>query len=64
MRFHTTLLFTLVSYSALLVANQVSVEVIPENKAIKDNIEAYIGTFEDQDTPTLLRLQTVVKNKP
>ncbi len=63
MRFHTTLLFTLVSYSAVLVANQVSTEVIPENKAIKDNIEAYIGTFEDQDTPTLLRLQTVVKKQ-
>lgn len=53
----------LIGYSAVTYANQIVVEVVPENKAVKDNIEAYIGNFEDQNIATLLRLQSVVKEK-
>lgn len=63
MHFKISLLTTLISYSVVIHANQVVVEVIPDNKAVKDNIEAYIGSFEDQNIATLLRLQSVIKEK-
>lgn len=53
----------LMGYASTSLANQVSVVVTPQNKAIKDNIEAYIGTYNDQDIQSLFRLQNTVKQQ-
>lgn len=63
MRLYRSIYFLLliITYPSIcLAANQISVEVKPENKAVKDNIEAYIGSFENEDLHTLVRLQPVV----
>ena len=63
MRLTTSFIILFISYTSASLANQVSIEVIPENKTIKDNIEAYIGNYENQDIRALFRLQSTAKQE-
>lgn len=63
MRVYLCHALTIFSCSSILAANQVIVEVSPANNAVKNNIEAYIGEFENQTSDSLLRLQTSAKEQ-
>lgn len=59
---HFIIIFLSFSYLHILVANQIVVKLTPENKAVQQNIEAYIGSYEQLDRLALQRLQkTVIK---
>lgn len=63
MRLTSSFTLLLITYVSASLANQVNVEVIPENKAVQDNIEAYIGVYNDQDIRSLFRLQNTVRQQ-
>lgn len=60
---YSILLLLLFVSTSTWAVNQVTVSVSPENKEVKENIENYIGNYEEEDRRTLLRLQTTVKKQ-